>query len=81
MTDISGLAASVDRLDRKVAPAKAPIAPGTPSFQTNRQSTLPSFQWESPEATLVPISARCTDALAIAGLSPTKSNSDEEVTP
>ena len=53
-----GLAQSVLSWDRKVAPANAPTAPGTPSFQTRLQSTLPSRQWDTPEAMLVPISAR-----------------------
>ena len=64
-----------------MAPAKAPIAPGTPSRATSRQSTLPSFQCDTPDATLVPSSARCTDADAIAGLRPAMSSSDVDVTP
>src|SRR4051794_10067139 len=59
-----GAAFSVDSDDSTVAPAKAPTAPGMPSFQ----STLPKRQWEAPAASVVPTSARCTEALAVAGL-------------
>jgi hypothetical protein len=58
MIDMTGAATSVDRLDRNVAPAKAPIAPGTPILATTFQSMLPKRQCEMPEASVVPISAR-----------------------
>ena len=67
MPAIHGAAASVDRLERKVAPAKAPIAPGMPIRRTTGQFTLPNRQCDTPDARVVPISARCTDAEAIAG--------------
>ena len=78
---IHGVAASVDRPDRNVAPAKAPTAPGTPRRSTIRQSTLPKRQWEAPDTSVVPSSERCTDAEAAAGDSPTTNISDDEVTP
>ena len=81
MIDITGSAVSVDRLERKVAPANAPIAPGTPIFSTTRQSTLPKRQWETPETRQVPISARCTVADAAAGFVPMASRSVVDVTP
>ena len=80
-SDITGSAASVERLDRNVAPAKAPTAPGMPIFATTFQSTLPKRQWESPEASVVPISARCTVAEAAAGLVPIARSRVVEVTP
>ena len=64
---VSGAAASVDRFDRTVAPAKAPTAPGTARRRTTFQSTLPKRQWEMPEASVVPSSAVWTTALAWAG--------------
>ena len=48
---------------------------------TTFQSTLPNFQWEAPEASVVPISARCTVADAAAGLVPIASSSVVDVTP
>ena len=81
MRDITGAATEVSRLDRKVAPAKAPIAPGMPMRVTTFQSTLPNFQCEAPEARVVPISARCTVADAAAGLVPIASSSVVDVTP
>jgi len=71
----------LERLERKVAPAKAPIAPGMPIFHTTPQSTLPKRQWETPETSAVPISARCTVADAAAGLVPMARSSVVEVTP
>ena len=67
---VSGAAASVDRFDRTVAPAKAPTAPGTARRRTTFQSTLPKRQWEMPEASVVPSSAVWTTALAWAGPRP-----------
>ena len=81
ITDISGAATEVSRLDRKVAPAKAPTAPGMPMRSTTFQSTLPNFQCEAPEASVVPISARCTVAEAAAGLVPMASSRVVDVTP
>ena len=76
-----GAAASVDSEDRTVAPRKAPIAPGPAIRETTRQSTFFSFQWDSPEARLVPSSEKCTDAEAAAGVSPARINKELEVTP
>ncbi len=76
-----GAATSVDRLDRKVAPANAPTAPGMPILATTFQSTLLNRQWEMPEARVVPISARCTVADAAAALVPIASSRVVEVTP
>jgi hypothetical protein len=81
ISDITGAATSVDRLDSTVAPAKAPTAPGTPILATTFQSTFPNFQWETPEISVVPISARCTDAEAAAGLVPRASSNVVDVTP
>jgi hypothetical protein len=81
ISDITGAATSVERLERTVAPAKAPMAPGSPIFATTFQSTLPNFQCERPDASVVPISARCTVAEAAAGLVPMASSSVVEVTP
>ena len=78
---MTGAATEVSRLDRKVAPAKAPIAPGMPMRMTTFQSTFPNFQWDAPEASVVPISARCTVAEAAAGLVPMASRSVVDVTP
>ncbi|GAA3150781.1 hypothetical protein GCM10020001_088010 [Nonomuraea salmonea] len=79
--DITGAAISVDRLDRNVAPANAPTAPGMPILATTFQSTFPKRQWEMPEASVVPISARWTVADAAAALVPTASSSVVDVTP
>jgi len=81
MTAIAGFAASVDRFERNVAPANAPIAPGTPRRATMRQSTLPKRECDAPEARVVPISARWTEADAAAGARPAASIIDDEVTP
>ena len=81
MIDITGAATSVERLDRTVAPTKAPIAPGTPILATTFQSTLPNFQCERPDTRVVPISARWTVAEAAAGLVPMASSRVVEVTP
>lgn|GEM_PF-1587716 len=78
---IHGPAASVETELRTVAPAKAPTAPGTAIRPTTRQSTLPNRQWAAPEASVVPISARCTEALAEAGAIPASSSRVVEVTP
>ncbi len=64
-----------------VAPRNAPVAPGTPRVSTIFQSTLPNFQCDSPEASDVPSSARCTEAEARAGVSPAVSRIVVEVTP
>jgi hypothetical protein len=64
-----------------VAPAKAPTAPGTPIFATTFQSTLPNFQCATPDIRVVPISAKCTVAEAMAGLVPIASSRVVEVTP
>jgi hypothetical protein len=61
---ITGAASSVDSEVSTVAPRKAPIAPGTPSLSTMCQSMFLNFQCASPEASVVPTSARCTAALA-----------------
>jgi hypothetical protein len=62
MAAMTGAAASVDSDDSTVAPAKAPIAPGPAIRATTRQSTFFSFQWDRPEAMLVPSSEKWTDA-------------------
>ena len=64
----------MERWDRTVAPAKDPMAPGTPILATTFQSTLPNFQCERPDASVVPISARWTVADAAAGLVPMASS-------
>ncbi len=76
-----GAASSVDSADSAVAPRNAPIAPGTPSRSTSFQSTLPKRQCDAPAASVVPTSARCTDALAVAGLIPAIRSNDVDVTP
>ena len=76
-----GFAVSAGRLERKVAPANAPTKPGTASTPTVRQSTLPSLWWENPETSDVPISEKCTAALAAAGATPAASRRVEDVTP
>ncbi len=78
---MNGAAFSVDSADSSVAPRNAPTAPGTPSLRTSFQSTLPKRQCEAPEASVVPTSARCTEALAVAGLIPAKTSSEVEVMP
>ena len=75
------VAASVDSRASTVAPRNAPTAPGTPSRVTSRQSTLPNRQCDTPDARVVPTSARCTDADAVAGASPTNSRRLVEVAP
>lgn len=81
MIAISGAATSVEMLERTVAPAKAPIAPGTPILRTTFQSTLPNRQCAMPETRVVPISARWTVAEAAAGLVPIARSRVVEVTP
>ena len=78
---MNGLAVEVSRLARKVAPAKAPTAPGRPILNTTVQSTLPKRQCEAPETSVVPISARWTVAEAATGLVPIASSSVVVVTP
>ena len=68
-------------LERKVAPAKAPMPPGTAMMLTVRQSTLPSLWWLMPETNVVPISEKWTAAEAAAGAIPAASSSVEDVTP
>ena len=63
------------------APRTAPMAPGIARMPTTRQSTLPNFQWDAPEARLVPTSAKCTEADAMAAGVPAASRTDVEVTP
>ena len=81
MPAIQGVATSVDRLDSTVAPAKAPTAPGNPMRATTDQSTLRKRQCAVPEARVVPISARCTEADAEAGESPATRSREVDVTP
>ncbi len=81
MIDMTGAATSVERLARTLAPTKAPTAPGRPTLATTFQSTLPNFQWATPDIRLVPISAKWTVAEAAAGLVPKASSSVVEVTP
>jgi hypothetical protein len=81
MPDMTGAAVSVDSDERNVAPANAPTAPGIAIFATTFQSTLPNRQCETPDASVVPISARCTVAEAAAGATPVTSSNVVEVTP
>lgn len=81
ITAITGAANALDTPDRTVAPTKAPTAPGMPTRHTTPQSTLPNLQWDTPEATVVPISATCTVAEATAGLVPRANNKLVEVNP
>jgi hypothetical protein len=81
ISDITGAATSVERLDSTVAPRKAPTAPGRPIFATTFQSTLPNRQCARPEASVVPISARWMVADAAAGLVPRASSRVVDVTP
>ncbi len=67
---ISGAASSVDSEESTVAPRNAPIAPGTPSLSTMLQSMFLNRQCDSPDASVVPTSARCTAALACAEATP-----------
>ena len=76
-----GFAWSPGRLERNVAPAKAPTNPGTARMLTVRQSTLPSLWWEKPDTSEVPISEKCTAADAAAGATPAASRRVEDVTP
>jgi hypothetical protein len=78
---VHGLAAAVDTELSTTAPANAPIAPLTPALRTVRQWTLPKRQCAAPEASVVPISARCTDADAVAGAMPAVSSKVVEVAP
>ena len=48
---------------------------------TVRQLTFPKRQWASPDANVVPTSARCTLAEAMAGANPAVSSRVVEVTP
>ncbi len=64
-----------------VAPAKAPMAPGTAMRATSDHETLPNFQWDSPEVNVVPISARCTLAEETAGAMPLEISTVLQVTP
>jgi hypothetical protein len=57
------------------------MAPGIPNRQMTLLSTLPSRQCESPDANVVPISAKWTAALADTGVAPNKTNSVVEVMP
>jgi hypothetical protein len=46
---------------------------------TVRQSTLPSLWWEMPDTSVVPISEKCTAALAAAGAMPVARCSVEDL--
>jgi hypothetical protein len=81
MAAINGAAFSVDSEDNTVAPVNAPIAPGAPNFRTIGQSMFLNRQCDSPEASVVPTSARCTAALAWAAPSPLSTSIVEAVTP
>ena len=52
-----------------------------PIFATTSQSTLPNRQCETPDASVVPISARWTVAEAAAGFAPMASSRVVDVTP
>src|SRR5690606_12168030 len=77
----SGVATATDRLTRKNAPKNAPSAPGSARIATVRQSTLPIFAWETPEARVVPSWAKLTAADAEAGAMPTATSIEVDVTP
>ena len=57
------------------------MPPGSASRPTIFQSTLPNLQCEAPDARVVPISARWTDAEASAGYVPVAMSSVVDVTP
>ena len=76
-----GLAAALDSRVSAVAPMKAPTAPGPARIATMRQSTFPNLWWEIPEASVVPIWAKCTAADAAAGAIPAATRMVVEVTP
>ncbi len=79
--DVQGRAAAVESELSTTAPRKAPTAPGRATIRTVRQSMLPNRQCEMPDTRVVPTSARCTDAEAIAGVTPVDSRRVVLVTP
>ena len=79
-TDITGAAASPERVST-CAPKNAAMPPGRAMNATTRQSMFPNFQWDTPEASVVPTSAKCTVAETVAGAKPTARSSVDEVTP
>ena len=81
MAEVTGAAASSERLDRTAAPMKADKPPGTPSLSTVGQCTLPKRQWLIPETRVVPSSEVCTTAEAVAGPRPASNRMVVEVTP
>lgn len=80
-TATNGAASSAGMEVKNIAPTNAPTAPGTAIQPILDQSTLPKRQCETPLAAVVPTSAMCTLADAMAGVSPTASKSVVEVTP
>ena len=76
-----GRAAWVLSPARTVAPRKAPIPPGMAMRASTFLSTLPNFACEKPLTAEVPISARCTEAEARAGVSPMAMSRVDEVRP
>src|ERR687893_720651 len=76
-----GWAASAEMELKTTAPKKAPMPPGTAIQPTLPQSTLPNLQCETPDASVVPTSDKCTAAEAAAGAIPTVNNNVVEVTP
>src|SRR5918992_4541562 len=66
---------------KTTAPKKAPMPPGTAIQPTLPQTTLPNLQCETPDASVVPTSERCTAAEATAGAIPTVSSNVVDVTP
>ena len=67
--------------DRNVAPAYAPIAPGTPSRATVRQCTFPKRQWLAPETMAVPTLAAWITADAAAAEAPAATRTEVPMTP
>src|SRR5919107_5571160 len=77
----TGWAASAEIELKTAAPKKAPMPPGTAIHPIFSQSTLPNFQSETPEASVVPTSDKCTAAEAAAGATPAVNNNVVDVTP
>ena len=81
MIATTGSAASAESAISSTAPTKAPMTPGMPIYRIIEQPTLPNRQCESPDASVVPTSAKCTLVEASAGATPTISNKVVDVTP
>src|SRR3712207_5906129 len=66
---------------KTTAPKKATMPPRNAIQPSSPRSTLPNLQCETPDASVVPTSERCTAAEAAAGAIPTVSSNVVEVTP